>query len=54
MLELKHGVLAQYFAEMDQTPPFPEKYHRLQALNAEQAPGYQKLLERFSEQEDEK
>jgi sugar-specific transcriptional regulator TrmB len=54
MFELQHGVLAQQFTEMHQAPPLPEKYRRLQAMKAEQAPGYQKLLERFSEKEDEK
>ena len=53
MFELLHGVLLEGFTELNGGIPLPEKYRRLEAMNAEEAPGYRMLVERFSEKEDE-
>ncbi len=52
MFELLHGVLLERFGELAGNVPLPERYKNLEAMKGEEPPGYQMLLERFSEKED--
>lgn len=53
MFELMHGALSESLRKLPRGTPFPEEYKRLEAMKAEQAPGYRLLVERFGEKEGE-
>ena len=52
MFEVLHGALAEGLEKVDRSVQLHRKYKRLQAMAAEEAPGYRILMERFSEKEE--
>jgi sugar-specific transcriptional regulator TrmB len=54
MYELLHGTLSGRFEERTENTPLPEDYLKLKAMNADKAPGYWTLQERFGKKEEER
>ena len=52
MFELLHAGLMEEFGKGDGHVTLPKKYKKLEAMAAEEAPGYRTLVERFGEKED--